>query len=34
MSLDYVLFESSSEVIDPNTNLLYKNMFDAQVDEL
>lgn len=34
VSLDYVLFESSSEVIDPNTGLLYKNMFDAQVDAL
>uniref|UniRef100_A0A1J3JFC2 glucan endo-1,3-beta-D-glucosidase n=1 Tax=Noccaea caerulescens TaxID=107243 RepID=A0A1J3JFC2_NOCCA len=34
VTLDYVLFESSSEVIDPNTGLLYKNMFDAQVDAL
>lgn len=32
VSLDYALFESSSEVIDPNTGLLYTNMFDAQVD--
>lgn len=34
VSLDYVLFESSSEVIDPNTGLLYTNMFDAQIDAL
>ncbi|KAE9588162.1 hypothetical protein Lal_00003022 [Lupinus albus] len=32
VSLDYALFESSSEVIDPNTGLLYTNMFDAQID--
>ncbi|GMI89450.1 hypothetical protein like AT5G56590 [Hibiscus trionum] len=34
VSLDYALFESSSEVIDPNTGLLYTNMFDAQIDSL
>ncbi|GMY36193.1 glucan endo-1,3-beta-glucosidase 13 isoform X1 [Fagus crenata] len=34
VSLDYALFESSSEVIDPNTGLLYTNMFDAQIDAL
>ncbi|KAI4377076.1 hypothetical protein MLD38_014762 [Melastoma candidum] len=34
VSLDYALFESSSEVIDPNTGLLYANMFDAQIDAL
>ncbi|KAI4350779.1 hypothetical protein L6164_005195 [Bauhinia variegata] len=34
VSLDYALFESSSEVIDPNTGLLYTNMFDAQVDAI
>ncbi|KAE8705865.1 Glucan endo-1,3-beta-glucosidase 13 [Hibiscus syriacus] len=33
-SLDYDLFESSSEVIDPNTGLLYTNMFNAQIDAL
>ncbi|WJX26007.1 hypothetical protein P8452_14990 [Trifolium repens] len=32
--LDYALFESSSEVIDPNTGLLYTNMFDAQIDAI
>lgn len=32
--LDYALFESSSEVIDQNTGLLYTNMFDAQVDAI
>ncbi|GER34076.1 glucan endo-1 3-beta-glucosidas [Striga asiatica] len=33
VSLDYALFSPSSpEVIDPNTGLLYANMFDAQVD--
>ncbi|KAG6382921.1 hypothetical protein SASPL_157363 [Salvia splendens] len=31
---DYALFESSSEVIDPNTGLLYTNMFDAQIDAI
>ncbi|CAL5360455.1 hypothetical protein CsSME_00050936 [Camellia sinensis var. sinensis] len=34
VSLEYALFESSSEVIDPNTGLLYTNMFDAQIDAL
>ncbi|XP_061371275.1 glucan endo-1,3-beta-glucosidase 13-like [Gastrolobium bilobum] len=34
VSLDYALFELSSEVIDPNTGLLYTNMFDAQVDAI
>nr|XP_043628190.1 glucan endo-1,3-beta-glucosidase 13-like [Erigeron canadensis] len=34
VSLDYALFESSSEVIDPNTGLLYMNMFDAQIDSI
>ncbi|XP_065851114.1 glucan endo-1,3-beta-glucosidase 13 [Euphorbia lathyris] len=34
VSLDYALFESSSDVIDPNTGLLYTNMFDAQIDAL
>lgn len=34
VSLDYALFQSSSEVIDPNTGLLYTNMFDAQIDAL
>ncbi|KDP33779.1 hypothetical protein JCGZ_07350 [Jatropha curcas] len=34
ISLDYAVFESSSEVIDPNTGLLYTNMFDAQIDAL
>ncbi|KAI4380722.1 hypothetical protein MLD38_006883 [Melastoma candidum] len=34
VSLDYALFESSSEAIDPNTGLLYTNMFDAQIDAL
>uniref|UniRef100_A0A2P2IY92 glucan endo-1,3-beta-D-glucosidase n=1 Tax=Rhizophora mucronata TaxID=61149 RepID=A0A2P2IY92_RHIMU len=34
VSLDYALFESSSEVIDPNTGLIYTNMFDAQIDSL
>ncbi|XWS26758.1 hypothetical protein CRYUN_Cryun26dG0057700 [Craigia yunnanensis] len=34
VSLDYALFESSLEVIDPNTGLLYTNMFDAQIDAL
>lgn len=32
--LDYALFQSSSEVTDPNTGLLYTNMFDAQVDSI
>lgn len=34
VSLDYALFESSSEVIDPNTGLLYTNMLDAQLDAI
>ncbi|KAA0040510.1 hypothetical protein IC582_021173 [Cucumis melo] len=34
VSLDYALFESSNEVIDPNTGMLYTNMFDAQIDAL
>ncbi|XP_043721843.1 glucan endo-1,3-beta-glucosidase 13-like isoform X2 [Telopea speciosissima] len=34
VSLDYALFESSSEVIDPDTGLIYTNMFDAQIDAL
>ncbi|KAL6974477.1 hypothetical protein U1Q18_028661 [Sarracenia purpurea var. burkii] len=34
VSLDYALFEPSSDVIDPNTGLLYTNMFDAQIDAL
>ncbi|KAF8388883.1 hypothetical protein HHK36_025564 [Tetracentron sinense] len=34
VSLDYALFESSSEVIDPNTGLLYTNLFDAQIDAI
>ncbi|KAJ7969519.1 Glucan endo-1,3-beta-glucosidase [Quillaja saponaria] len=34
VSLDYALFESSSEVIDPNTGLLYTNLLDAQIDAL
>lgn len=34
VSLDYALFESSSEVIDPNTGLVYTNLFDAQIDAL
>ncbi|KAH7852402.1 hypothetical protein Vadar_024404 [Vaccinium darrowii] len=34
VSLDYALFESSTEVVDPNTGLLYTNMFDAQVDAI
>ncbi|XP_068647857.1 glucan endo-1,3-beta-glucosidase 13-like [Aristolochia californica] len=35
VSLDYALFSSSSsEVIDPNTGMIYTNMFDAQIDSL
>lgn len=34
VSLDYALFESSSEVIDQNTGLLYTNMLDAQIDAI
>lgn len=34
VSLGYALFESSTEVVDPNTGLLYTNMFDAQIDAI
>lgn len=35
VSLDYALFSSSSsDVIDPNTGLVYTNMFDAQLDAI
>lgn len=35
VSLDYALFSSSSsDVIDPNTGLIYKNMFHSQLDAL
>ncbi|CAH9053309.1 unnamed protein product [Cuscuta epithymum] len=34
VSLDYALFESSSEVIDPNTGLIYTNLLDAQLDAI
>ncbi|GKV11813.1 hypothetical protein SLEP1_g23033 [Rubroshorea leprosula] len=34
VSLQYALFESSPEVIDPNTGLIYTNMFDAQIDSI
>ncbi|KAL5986611.1 hypothetical protein ACLOJK_014944 [Asimina triloba] len=35
VSLDFALFSStSSDVIDPNTGLIYTNMFDAQIDAL
>ncbi|KAK1264784.1 Glucan endo-1,3-beta-glucosidase 13 [Acorus gramineus] len=35
VSLDYALFSSTStEVIDPNTGLVYTNMFDAQLDAI
>ncbi|BBH08340.1 O-Glycosyl hydrolases family 17 protein [Prunus dulcis] len=34
VTLDYALFESSSDVIDPNTGLLYTNMLDAQIDAI
>ncbi|GAB2268345.1 hypothetical protein Dimus_003310 [Dionaea muscipula] len=34
ISLDYALFQSSSDVVDPNTGLLYTNMLDAQIDAL
>ncbi|XXG64324.1 hypothetical protein AAC387_Pa05g2308 [Persea americana] len=35
VSLDYALLSSSSsEVSDPNTGLVYTNMFDAQIDAL
>ncbi|CAL9058730.1 glucan endo-1,3-beta-glucosidase 14-like isoform X2 [Musa acuminata AAA Group] len=32
VSLDYVLFEPNSGVVDPNTNLNYDNMLYAQID--
>ncbi|KAF2609665.1 hypothetical protein F2Q70_00013678 [Brassica cretica] len=32
VQLEYALFESSSQVVDPATGLLYSNMFDAQLD--
>lgn len=34
VSLDYALFQSSFEVIDPNTGLVYTNLFDAQIDAI
>ncbi|KAJ0986386.1 hypothetical protein J5N97_004742 [Dioscorea zingiberensis] len=34
VSLDYALFSSSQDVIDPNTGLVYTNMFDAQLDAI
>ncbi|KAG6482624.1 hypothetical protein ZIOFF_059257 [Zingiber officinale] len=35
VSLDYALFSSSAvDVIDPNTGLVYTNMFDAQLDSI
>lgn len=34
VSLDYALFSSTSDVVDPNTGLVYSNMFDAQIDAL
>lgn len=34
VSLDYALFSSASDVVDPNTGLVYSNMFDAQIDAL
>eukprot|EP00252_Welwitschia_mirabilis_P019608 TRINITY_DN4584_c0_g1_i2.p1 TRINITY_DN4584_c0_g1~~TRINITY_DN4584_c0_g1_i2.p1 ORF type:complete len:479 (+),score=0.88 TRINITY_DN4584_c0_g1_i2:89-1525(+) len=32
ISLDYALFRTNDGVRDPNSNLLYTNLFDAQVD--
>ncbi|XP_010541008.1 PREDICTED: glucan endo-1,3-beta-glucosidase 12 [Tarenaya hassleriana] len=32
--LEYALFQSSSQVVDPSTGLLYTNMFDAQLDAI
>ncbi|KAJ7545083.1 hypothetical protein O6H91_09G106700 [Diphasiastrum complanatum] len=32
ISLDYALFETNKGIIDNNTGLLYRNLFDAQVD--
>ncbi|KAJ6815930.1 glucan endo-1,3-beta-glucosidase 13-like isoform X1 [Iris pallida] len=34
VSLDYALFSATSDVIDPNTGLVYTNMFDAQLDSI
>ncbi|XP_020599663.1 glucan endo-1,3-beta-glucosidase 13 [Phalaenopsis equestris] len=34
VSLDYSLFNPSKDVIDPNTGLVYTNMFDAQMDAI
>ncbi|KAJ0251653.1 Glucan endo-1,3-beta-glucosidase 12 [Hirschfeldia incana] len=34
VQLEYALFESSSQVVDPATGLLYSNMFDAQLDAI
>lgn len=34
VSLNYALFTSSQDVIDPNTGLVYTNMFDAQLDAI
>ncbi|KAL8158781.1 hypothetical protein V2J09_000318 [Rumex salicifolius] len=34
VSLNYALFDFSSEEVDPNTGLLYANLFDAQIDAL
>ncbi|KAJ4768515.1 hypothetical protein LUZ62_078890 [Rhynchospora pubera] len=35
VSLDYTLFSSTApDVIDPNTGLVYTNMFDAQIDSI
>ncbi|CAN6564448.1 unnamed protein product [Malus baccata var. baccata] len=34
VTLDYALFDASSEVIDPNTGLVYTNMLDAQIDAI
>ena len=34
ISLDYALFSSTQDVIDPNTGLVYTNMFDAQLDAI
>ncbi|XP_068342670.1 glucan endo-1,3-beta-glucosidase 13-like [Pyrus communis] len=34
VTLDYALFDASSEVIDPNTGLIYTNMLDAQIDAI
>eukprot|EP01018_Ginkgo_biloba_P001234 Gb_19444 [translate_table: standard] len=34
VSLDYALFKPNGGVIDPNTGLVYSNMFDAQIDAI